>query len=333
MIIVKTPLRVSFFGGGSDYPEWYELSGNYGEVISTTIDKYLYISIKQGVYFKKKYMLSYSKLESVNLISKIQHRAIKGAIKYFKLDNLEIHYDGDLPARSGMGTSSAFVVGLIQAISVLKKKNITKEELFKKSIYFERNYLKETVGTQDQIAAAYGGFNIIKIFKNKIAVKKVDQNKNSKTFSENLNKNLILIFTGKTRIAQHVAKSFVNNISRGNRENIINILDHVKKAKEIIKKNLPDDFGYLLNETWHVKKKFSPFISNSHINEIYNKGIKCGALGGKLLGAGAGGFLLFYVPKISRERFIHNFKNYINIPFKFSSFGSRIIYNNDEETF
>jgi len=276
MIIAQIPLRISFFGGGSDYPEWYKLPGNYGEIISTTIDKYLYISVKQGVYFKKRYMLSYSRLESVNSISKIKHRAIKGAIKYFKLGNLEIHYDGDLPARSGMGTSSAFAVGLIQAISALKKNNITKKELLKKSIYFERNYLKETVGTQDQIAAVYGGFNIIKIFKDKISLEKVDQTRNSKIFSEKLNENLILIFTGKTRIAQYVAKSFVNNISNKNSKNILNILDHVKKAKEIIKKNLPDDFGYLLNETWNIKKKFSPFITNNNINEIYNHGIKSG---------------------------------------------------------
>jgi D-glycero-alpha-D-manno-heptose-7-phosphate kinase len=331
MIIVQTPLRVSFFGGGSDYPEWYMLPGNYGEVISTTIDKYIYISVKHNLYLQKKYMLSYSKLELTNSISKIQHRAIQGAIKYFKLNDLEMHYDGDLPAKSGMGTSSAFIVGLFQAVSALQKKNITKKELLSKSIYFEQKYLKETVGTQDQIAAVYGGFNSIKMIKNKILIEKIDQTKNSKIFSENLNKNLILIFTGKTRIAQHVAKSFVHSISDKNNKNILTILDHVKQAKKIIKKNLPDDFGYLLNETWNVKKQFSPFITNNHINEIYDHGIKHGALGGKLLGAGAGGFILFYVPKNSREKFIQNFKNYVNIPFRFCSFGSRVIYNSDNK--
>jgi D-glycero-alpha-D-manno-heptose-7-phosphate kinase len=330
MIITKTPYRISFFGGGSDYPDWFNKKFNYGEVISTTIDKYIYLTLRDlPSFFGFKFRASYSKIEEVNLVSKIEHRAIRGAIKYYSLNSADVHYVGDLPARSGMGSSSSFIVGLINAIYSLKNKKINNKKLALESIFFENKYLKEIVGVQDQIAASYGGFNIIKIENNKFTVNKIQNNSN---FSRVLNSNLVLLYTGQSRISQKVAKTFIDKILYEKKSSISKILDHVNQAKKIINKNLPDDFGYLLNETWAEKKKLSKIISNDYIDEIYEKGMKYGAIGGKLLGAGSGGFLLFYVPKNKQNCFFHNFRNKIIIPFKFSYTGSEVVLNNNQNS-
>ena len=201
MIITKTPYRISFFGGGSDYEEWFEINENYGEVISTTIDKNIYITLRSlPKFFNYKYRASYAIIEEKNSISEIQHKAIKGVLRYYSLKNADIHYAGDLPARSGMGSSSSFVVGLIKAIYELKKKNISKKNLYKESVFFERDYLKELVGFQDQIAASYGGFNCIKMTKNGINIKNL--NINYENFTNNLNKNLYLLYTEKIELPQ-----------------------------------------------------------------------------------------------------------------------------------
>lgn len=327
MIISKTPYRISFFGGGSDYPEWFRKEGHYGEVISTTIDKYVYLSIRElKSYFGYKYRLSYSSIEEANSYSNIKHKALKGLIKHYKPKiGLEIHYDGDLPSRSGMGSSSSFTVGAINAYNNLIGKKINKKKLALDSINFEHKILNEAVGIQDQISASYGGFNLIYFNGKKLKMKKFDLKEN---FFKILNSNLFLVYTGQQRFASQVAKSFIKTISKSKKKNIVKILDHVKKAKKMIKNKLPDDFGSLLNETWHEKKKLSSIISNEKIDEVYELGMQNGSLGGKLLGAGNGGFLLFYVPKEKHGKFTYAFKKFIITPFNFSNSGSEIIFKN-----
>ena len=324
MIISKTPYRISFFGGGSDYPSWYLKNG--GAVLSTTIDKHIYISCRNlPSYFDHKYRIVWSHIENVKYINQIKHKAVKEMLKYFKIENgLEIHYDGDLPAYSGVGSSSAFVVGLMNIFSSLQDKKITKKNLAKKSIVFEQKILDEIVGSQDQIASVYGGLNRIEFKINgDFFVKKINLNKNK---MEKLNKNLILIYTGYKRTAHDIAKSYVNKLKSTKEKNILRILSFVKEGEKILKGENLNDFGKLLHESWLEKKNLSSAISNSSIDEIYNIAIKNGALGGKLLGAGGGGFFLFYVPYYMKKNFINKFTKFISVPFKFTSKGSEILY-------
>ena len=324
MLISKTPYRISFFGGGSDYPEWYLKNG--GEVISTTIDKYIYLTCKNlPNFFNLKYRIIYSKVENVNKISKIDHNAVRAALKYSNIkDGLELHYHGDLPARSGMGSSSVFVVGLLNLLKNFQGKKISHKKLANDSIYFEQKILKDVVGSQDQVAAAYGGFNKI-IFKagggfivRPISIKKRILNK--------LNRNLLLVYTGYKRTAHQIAKSYVNKLKTSKKEYILKISDYVRKAEKALQNGKLDEFGTLLNDAWVEKKKLSASITNPAIDKIYNMAIKNGALGGKLLGAGGGGFFIFYVPYFKQKKFIKYFKRFITIPFKFTSEGSKIIF-------
>ena len=324
MIITKTPFRISFFGGGSDYPSWYE--DNLGEVISASINKFLFIAIKEyEPFFKTRYRLTYSKIENVNSIGKIKHKVVREALKkYYPKNGLEINYFADLPSNSGIGSSSSFTVGLIKGLKALKNNKISKENLAKESIYFEQKILKENVGSQDQIASAYGGINNIKfINSNKFLVKPFI---NKQNFFEQLSKNLFIVFSGITRSADDIAKTYTLNL-KDKKNYIREILNHVEIAKEIIKKNNKDEFGYLLGETWNVKKKIGNSVSNPEIDFLYNKGIRSGALGGKLLGAGNGGFLLFYVKNNNKKKFLKDFSKNVVIPVEFSYGGSSIIYN------
>lgn len=325
MIITKTPYRISFFGGGSDYPKWYRKFG--GSVLSTTIDKHIYISCRYlPGFFKHKYRIVWSKIENVTDINEIEHHAIKNLLKYLKFKKgLEIHYDGDLPARSGMGSSSSFVVGLMKAIMSINKKKISQQNLGKKAIFFEQNVLNEVVGSQDQIAASVGGLNKIKFNKNgSIKVKKIKQNNNLKK----LEKNLLLIYTSINRTAHEIASSYVNKLTKSKKKYIEGIITHVNEGEKILKTGNIDDFGELLHSSWMLKKKLSSVISNSKIDDLYNNALISGASGGKLLGAGGGGFLLLYMKKKYRKKFFLKSKKLINIPFKFSNIGSEVIYNN-----
>ena len=322
MIITKTPYRISFFGGGSDYPEWYKKFG--GEVLSTTINKHVYISLRElPNFFNHNLRISYSAIEEVNKISQIKHTVVKEALyKYLGNKNLEIHYDGELPARSGMGSSSSFVVGLLNAIKYFTKKTISKKELAKISLNFEQKILKEFVGSQDQIAACYGGFNYIKFQKNNsFKVNPVENN----DFKKKLNKNLVLLYTGQQRTAQLIAKKFVKKLTNQKKNEIIELLQCVKESKNIIRNDKPNDFGRLLNESWMIKKRLDKSISNSVIDDIYNLALKNGALGGKILGAGGGGFLLFYVNDFKKKYFLDKMKFLTNVPFEFENNGTQII--------
>lgn len=326
MIISKTPYRISFFGGGSDYPDWY--NENYGEVISATINKYLYISIRElPNFFKHNYRISYSKIEEVKKINNIKHIVVRKALlKYNTKKNLEIHYDGDLPSRSGMGSSSCFVVGLINALHSLNKEKISKFGIAKESIFFEQNILKEFVGSQDQVACSYGGFNSI-LFKkkSKFLVKKILNN----NFITKLNKNLVLLYTGQQRTAQDIAKTFVTKLNKSKKKQIISILDCVKSAKKIIKNSNHQDFGLLLDESWKIKKSLSKYVSNSEIDYLYDRAKKNGAVGGKILGAGGGGFLLFYVPEYKKKFFLEKMSLLTHVPFEFENSGTKIIFDNN----
>ena len=330
MIISKTPYRISFFGGGSDYPSWYLKNG--GSTLSTTIDKYIYISCRYlPPFFEHKYRIVWSHIEIVKELNQIKHRAVREMLKYFKIKNgLEIHYDGDLPARSGMGSSSVFVVGLMNLFNSYQGKKITNKMLAKKSIYFEQKILNDYVGSQDQIAAAYGGFNKI-TFKigGEFNVRRISI---KKKVLKKLNSNLMLLYTGFKRTAHDIAKSYVNKLSKSKKSHMIEICSFVKESEKLLKEgNNLNDFGKLLHESWIEKKSLSSSISNSSIDDIYNTAMKKGALGGKLLGAGGGGFLLLYVPPSRQKNLLEHFDKLISVPFKFSSQGSKILFKDIEK--
>ena len=275
MIITKTPYRISFFGGGSDYPSWYKKNG--GAVLSTTIDKYIYISCRFSPnYFKKKYRIVWRKIENVQRVNQINHKAVRELLKNLKIKpGLEIHYYGDLPARRGMGSSSCFTVGLMQSLCRIKKIKLTKSKLANKSIHFEQKIMREVVGSQDQTSASFGGFNKIIFNKNgSINVKKIESNKNLKK----LNENLILIYTGINRTAHKIANRYVNKLTTVKRDQINRIISYVRDGENILNSGEVDDFGRLLHDAWMEKKALSNLISNSKINEIYEKAMEYGAL-------------------------------------------------------
>ncbi len=325
MIITKTPYRISFFGGGSDYPNWYKKFG--GMVLSTTIDKYIYISCRYlPKFFKHKYRIVWSKIENVKDINEIQHRAVKRLLLHLKIKKgLEIHYDGDLPARSGMGSSSCFAVGLSKALYQMKGQELSKEQLAKKTIEFEQKIMREVVGSQDQTIASYGGFNKIIFNKNnKINVQKISSKDNIKK----LNNNLVLIYTGINRTAHKIANTYVSKLTKSKKNHINKIVSFVNEGKKILESGDIDDFGRLLNKSWEEKKNLSNLITNNKIDELYGEAIRYGALGGKLLGAGGGGFLLMYMKNKNAKKFFRRHKNIINVPFNFTKEGSQVILNN-----
>ena len=323
MIITKTPYRISFFGGGSDYPIWYKKFG--GSVLSTTIDKYIYISCRElPPFFDHKYRIVWSKIENVKTIDEIKHLTVRKLIKYNKIKSgLEIHYDGDLPARSGMGSSSSFSVGLMRALSNYQHKDIKGINLAYKTIPFEQKIMNETVGSQDQVAASVGGFNRINFLKNeKIIVKKILSNN-----LRRLNSNLLLLYTGIQRNADAVASNYVHKLSNEKEKNVRKIISNVELGEKMIKSGNINDFGKLLHHAWMEKKELSKSISNHKIDELYKSSIQNGALGGKLLGAGGGGFLLVYINKKKQKNFLSKIRNITNIPFKFSNEGCEVILN------
>ena len=322
MIISKTPFRISFFGGGSDYPTWVKKFG--GSVISASIDKYCFISCRSlPNFFEHNYRIVYSKIENVKKPDEIKHPSVRNILIWKKmLNGLEIHYDGDLPARSGLGSSSAFSVGLINAIEAYKGNMISKKELAKQAIHLEQNIIGENVGSQDQIASAYGGLN--KISLNKDGTFKVKKIILEKKVLNKLNENFMLFFSGRTRIASSIAKEQIENISK-NEKQIHQMVNMVDVSINLLLKNDLDSFGKLLNETWQMKKSLSNKISNAEIDEIYSLGIKNGALGGKLLGAGGGGFILFYAKKKDHLKIKNALSKLTFVPFNFENLGSSIV--------
>ncbi len=323
MIKSKIPFRISFFGGGTDYPDWYKKRG--GAVVSTTIDKYINIYARElPPFFDFKYKISYSNVEKVKNVELIKHKAIREILKYKKFfKNLEINLISDLPARSGLGSSSAFTVGFLSVINYLQNKSkYSKYQLAMEAIKTERKILKENVGCQDQIAVSYGGFNKINFYQNDTF--KVSKLNIPEKILNKLNNNLMLFFTGFPRIASNIAKKQIENIKQD--KITLNITErNLNHFIEILRQNKNfDDIGILLHEAWHEKKKISDLITNYEIDKIYNFARKNGALGGKILGAGGGGFMLLYVNKIKQNHLKKKLKNLIHVPFKFENSGCTI---------
>lgn len=325
MVITKTPYRISFFGGGTDYPAWYENSGR-GVVLSTSINKYCYLSCRYlPPFFEHKSRIVWSQIESVKEVDEIQHPAVREVLRFLKIDKgIEIHHQGDLPARSGMGSSSTFTVCLLHALHSLNGRMVTKKQLALDAIRIEQEILKENVGSQDQVAAAFGGFNKIEFGRpQKITVhpmvlppEKLDL----------LQDHLMLFFTGLSRNASEIAAEQIRNTSERARE-LQTMMEMTEESIEILKGKAPlEHFGKLLHEAWRVKKSLSSQITNSHIDEIYEAGLEAGALGGKLLGAGGGGFILFFVRPEEQSKIKEKLKNFLWVPFRFENSGSHIIH-------
>lgn len=324
MIITRTPFRVSFFGGGTDFPAWYK--DNNGAVLSTTIDKYCYITCRRlPPFFEYKNRIVYSKYERFNEIDEIIHPAARETFRFMDIkEGLEIHHDGDLPARTGLGSSSSFTVGLLHALYALKGKIVTKKQLAMDAIYVEQEMIKENVGSQDQVAVAFGGFNRISFNGNhNINVTPITISEARKREFE---KHLMLYFTGFTRFASEIEVDKVRNISR-NRENINTLYSMVDEAICILSKDDGFiDFGKMLHETWKIKKDLSDKVSTPYIDNIYETARGNGAIGGKILGAGGGGFILFFVRPEERERLRNALGSLLHVPFKFDTTGSQIIF-------
>ncbi len=323
MIISRTPFRVSFFGGGTDYPGWFE--NHAGAVLATTIDKYCYISCRYlPPFFDHASRIIYSRMEHVKKISDIQHPAVREILQFLKIrQGVEIHHDGDLPARTGLGSSSSFTVGLLNSLYAMKGVMLTKERLAKEAIYIEREKCGDHVGCQDQMLAAYGGFNLIEFGgRTHLQVRRVTIPEDKLRF---LQDHLMLYFTGFSRTASEIAKHQIENIPR--KKNDLNVMyKMVFQALDILNgKNLLP-FGKLLHESWKIKRQLSDKVSTPFIDEIYDAALRAGAVGGKLLGAGGGGFVLLFVPPSRQSKVREKLKKLLYVPFRFEDLGSQIIF-------
>jgi D-glycero-alpha-D-manno-heptose-7-phosphate kinase len=324
MIISRTPFRVSLFGGGTDYPAWFREHG--GAVLGTAIDKYCYISVRVlPPFFEHRHRIVYSKVELVHGIDEIQHPAVRGVLSEFKVrDGLEIHHDADLPARSGLGSSSSFTVGLLHALHAMRGRMVTKGELSREAIRIEQEVLEESVGCQDQIFAAYGGFN------------RIDFNADGTFLTSPLvlrperraefAQSMMLFFTGFSRFATDFAKDQLSNI-KSRVVQLTAMRAMVDEAQEILRdEHRPiREIGVLLHEAWRLKRQLADTVSNPQIDEIYEAGRSAGAIGGKLLGAGGGGFIVFFVEPECRERVREKLKNLIHVSFGIDTEGSKIV--------
>jgi D-glycero-alpha-D-manno-heptose-7-phosphate kinase len=324
MIISRTPFRISLFGGGTDYPAWFKEHG--GAVIGTAIDKYCYISVRRlPPFFEHKSKIVYSRVELVKNISEIEHPAVRGVLSDMGIeDGLEIHHDADLPARSGLGSSSSFTVGLLNALRALDGTMISKRDLGREAIRIEQNVLKEDVGCQDQVWAAYGGFNRIDFHPDggfTVAPFILPPARLAE-----LSQSLMLFFTGFSRFATDFAQDQIRNMnSRKNQLRMIRSL--VDSAADILldPKTPLRELGELLHQSWQLKRELADSVSNSQIDEIYNAGREAGAIGGKLLGAGGGGFMVLLVDPERRQQVRERLKKLVQVNIGFDLDGSKII--------
>lgn len=324
MIISRTPHRISFFGGGTDYPSWYLEHG--GKVLGAAIDKYCYITCRQlPPFFEHRYRIAYSRIETVNRIEEIQHPSVRETLKYLGMEEgMEIHHDGDIPARSGMGSSSSFTVGLLKTLLAFKGRIISKEDLYRTAIHIEQDLIKENVGSQDQVWAACGGLNTIEFLQNgEIVVNPIIMSDNLMLSFE---KKFMLFFTGLSRYAHEIAGEQIQR-TKSNTNELFTMRKLVDDAYGIVTSGRDDfsDFGRLLNETWQLKRKLSSKITTGDIDDIYRRAVDNGALGGKLLGAGGGGFMLFYVEPEHQDRLKKALDGLLHVPFRFDFSGSEIM--------
>jgi D-glycero-alpha-D-manno-heptose-7-phosphate kinase len=324
MIICRTPFRISFFGGGTDYPAWYRTHG--GAVLATTIDKYCYLTCRYlPPFFEHRIRLVYRRIETCKTVDEIAHPVVREGLKFLTIDRgIELHHDGDLPARSGMGSSSAFTVALLHALHALRGEMPTKKQLAAESIHIEQEVLRETVGSQDQVLAAHGGFRHVKFLPGgDIAV--VPMTLPAARLAE-LQSHLMLFYTGIVRTASDVAKSYVEDIESRTRQ--------LRIMKELVEESIAvltggEDirlFGQLLHEAWQAKRSLSSRVSNPPVDALYERARAAGALGGKLTGAGGGGFLLLFAPPEKQPAVVAALDDLIHVPFAFESAGSQVIF-------
>lgn len=328
MIITKTPFRMSFFGGGTDIPEFFK--ENNGAVLSTTFDKYCYVNVRHlPRFFDYSTELSYSKTERVTQIEEIQHPAIRNAMKYLDMREIRLTYEADLPARSGLGTSSSFAVGMLNAFYALKGKYADKRKLADEAIYLERELCGEAGGWQDQIAAAFGGFNRINFSADGYEVLPVIIPPERKW---QLNDNLLMYFTGFTRFSSEIHNA--NNVAAKEKEaQLKETCVLVNEAERILTDQNTDlnEFGKLLDAGWKLKRQMGGRISTEGIDALYQKGMEAGATGGKLLGAGGGGFLIFYVQPEKQQAVRMAMQELLYVPFRFENGGTKVIHYTPEE--
>jgi D-glycero-alpha-D-manno-heptose-7-phosphate kinase len=324
MIISRTPYRISFFGGGTDYPAWYRRHG--GAVLATTIDKYCYLTCRYlPPFFEHRIRVVYSKIESVQHAGEIAHPSVREVIRFLKLDRgLEIHHDGDLPARSGMGSSSAFTVGLLNGLYALQGRMVSKQQLARESIHIEQDLLHENVGSQDQVLAANGGLNHVQFMSNgEISVRPITIPVRR---MQELCDHLLLLYTGIKRTSSDVAQSYVHDLEARKRQ--------LRIMKDLVEEGIGiltgggdlTAFGELLHEAWQAKRSLSSSVSNGQVDALYTQALEAGAVGGKLTGAGGGGFLLLFVPPDRQEAVRERLPGFIHVPIKIDFSGSQIIY-------
>ncbi len=322
MLISRTPFRISFLGGGTDFEAYFN---EYpGSVLSTTIDKYCYVTIRRlPEFFSYKNQFTYSKIERFNKPDEVEHPVLREAFKFLDVDRIQVAYDADLPARSGLGTSSAFAVGLLNGLHRYKNETISKMDLAKEAIYLEHELCREAGGVQDQIAVSFGGFNRIDFGPHGYKVRPVDMPPERK---KELNGRLLLFFTGFTHHAGELSKEQTANIPA--RLSQLHEMKALVDEGETILHGRGDlrEFGRLLHKTWELKRTLSDKITTCYVDDAYEKAMKAGALGGKLLGAGGGGFMLFYAEPEARESVRGALSDLLEVPYKFETGGSKIIY-------
>jgi len=324
MIITRTPFRISFFGGGTDYPGWFRDHG--GAVLATTIDKYCYITCRRlPPFFEHKHRIVYSRIENVQRPEQIEHPAVRAVLQWAQVsDGLEIHHDGDLPARSGLGSSSSFTVGLVHALHALRGQMAGKEALARNAIHIEQDLIGENVGSQDQVSAAFGGFNRIEFRRDggfDVAPVILPAGRR-----EELKSHLMLCFTGLSRIASEVAKSKIDNLKKRADElhRMRAMVDEATGLLQDVRRPIAD-FGKLLDASWQYKRRLSDKVSTPEIDRIYDIAMAAGATGGKLLGAGGGGFMLLFAAPERQAAIRDRLSNLVHVPFEFDDSGSKVV--------
>lgn len=332
MIISKTPFRISFFGGGTDYPVWYRK--NSGAVLSTTINKYCYINCRYlPPFFNYKHRIRYSLREETRGIPEIRHPSVRECLNFLNVKSgIEMVHTSDLPAMSGIGSSSAFTVGFLNSLYALTGKMVTKKQLALDAIQVEQDLIKENVGSQDQVAAAFGGFNRIDFGgEEEIRVQPISIGQEKLKL---LQDHLMLFFTGFSRISSDIAGEQIKKTPSKKKE-LETMKEMVGEAVNVLNGNLDgiENFGKLLDETWKIKRSLTNLISNNRIDDIYEAGLRAGALGGKLCGAGGGGFMLFFAPPENQPQIKEKLKGLLYVPFRFETLGSQIVFNISQDFF
>lgn len=331
MIISRTPFRISFFGGGTDYPAWYTRHG--GAVLGTTINKYCYLSCRYlPPFFEHRYNVVWSKIENCHTLDEIKHPAAREILRFMEIERgLEIHHDGDLPARSGIGSSSSFTVGLLNALHALHGKMPNKTKLMEDGIHIEQKVLKENVGSQDQVFAAHGGFNHV-VFHESGQISTIPMTINRDRLRL-LQDNLMLFYTGIRRTASEVVGTYSDAFEEKRRQLRV-MQDLVQEAVNVVAGDGDlDEFGRLLHESWQLKRELGDGVTNKTVDDIYEAALDAGAVGGKLSGAGGGGFMLLFVPPEHQPKVLEIFSSLVHVPFNFEHQGSQIIFCEPEEDF